>query len=110
MARRGKVNLDNAPEKEIAPGVKIQAAWGDKIMLARVVLEPGARVPMHSHPHEQAGIVLEGEFDFTIGSETRRVKAGDTYLIRGGVTHGCLACVGRAVVLDVFSPPREEYK
>lgn len=104
------MNLDNAPEQEIAPGVKIQVAWGDKIMLARVVLEPGARVPMHSHPHEQAGIVLEGEFDFTIGTQTRRVKAGDTYFIRGGVTHGCLACIGRVVVLDVFSPPREEYK
>ncbi len=102
--------LDNAPEKEIAPGIKLQVAWGDQIMLARVVLEAGAQVPMHSHPHEQAGIVLEGEFDFTIGSETRRVKAGDTYLIPGGVTHGCLACTGRAVALDIFHPPREEYK
>ncbi|MFQ5881840.1 MAG: cupin domain-containing protein [Candidatus Methylomirabilales bacterium] len=102
-------DLDNAPEKEIAPGVKIRVAWGDKIMLSRVLLEPGSRVPMHSHPHEQAGLVLEGEFDFTIGNETRRVRSGDTYFIPGGVTHGCLACAGRAVALDIFTPPREDY-
>ncbi|MFQ5846285.1 MAG: cupin domain-containing protein [Candidatus Methylomirabilales bacterium] len=103
-------DLDNAPEKEITRGVKIRVAWGDKLMLSRVILEPGATVPMHSHPHEQAGIVLEGEFDFTIGTETRRVKAGDVYFIPGGVTHGCLACTGRAIALDIFTPPREEYK
>ncbi len=102
-------DLDLAPEKEIAPGVKIRVAWGDKIMLSRVILEAGAVVPMHSHPHEQAGIVLEGEFDFTIGNKTRRVKAGDTYVIPGGVSHGCLACEGRAVALDIFTPPREDY-
>ncbi len=102
-------DLDNAPEKEVAPGIKLRAAWGDKIMLCRVILEPGSQVPMHSHPHEQAGLVLEGEFDFTIGTDTRRVKAGDVYFIPGGVIHGCLACAGRAVVLDIFHPPREEY-
>ncbi len=58
-------NLANAPEKEIAPGVKIRVAWGDRLMLLHVILEPGSQVPMHSHPHDQAGLVLEGEFDFT---------------------------------------------
>ena len=103
-------NIEQAPEKEIAPGVKIQVAWGDKIMLSLVSFEPGAQAPMHSHPHEQVGTVLEGEFDFTIGNETKRLKPGDVYFIPGGVLHGCLACAGRAVSLDVFYPPREEYK
>lgn len=97
------------PEREIAPGVKIRVAWRNKLMLFHVILEPGSEVPMHSHPNDQAGLVLEGEFDFTIGNETKRVKAGDTYFIPGGVTHGCLACEGRAVALDIFTPPREDY-
>jgi len=103
-------DITQAPEKEIAPGVKIQVAWGDKIMLSRVLFEPGAVAPMHSHPHEQAGIVLEGEFDFTIGNETKRLRPGDIYFIPGGVLHACVACAGRAVSLDVFYPPREEYQ
>lgn len=103
-------NIAQVPEKEVAPGVKIQVAWGEKIMLSRVSFEPGAVAPLHSHPHEQAGIVLEGEFDFTIGNETKRLKPGDVYFVPGGVLHAAVACNGRAVSLDAFYPPREEYQ
>jgi quercetin dioxygenase-like cupin family protein len=90
--------------------VKTQVAWGDRLTLSLVTLEAGSTVPMHSHPHEQAGFVLEGELDFTIGQETRRLKPGDSYIIPGNVQHGCAACAGHALVLDIFSPVREEYK
>lgn len=104
------VDLHGRRVKRLFEGVKAQVAWGDRLMLSLVTLEAGSTVPMHSHPHEQAGVVLEGEFDFTIGQETRRVKAGDTYIIPGNVQHGCAACAGDALVLDIFSPVREEYK
>jgi quercetin dioxygenase-like cupin family protein len=104
------VDLHGKRVKQLFEGVKAQVAWGDRLMLSLVTLEAGSTVPMHSHPHEQAGLVLEGEFDFTIGQETRRVKAGNTYIIPGNVQHGCAACAGRALVLDIFSPVREEYK
>jgi quercetin dioxygenase-like cupin family protein len=104
------VDLHGKRVKQLFEGVKAQVAWGDRLMLSLVTLESGSTVPMHSHPHEQAGVVLEGEFDFTIGQETRRVKAGDTYIIPGNVQHGCAACAGHALVLDIFSPVREEYK
>lgn len=103
------VDLMKAKEKEITPGVTIRTAWGDKVMLSLVRFTPGSEVPMHTHPHEQAGVVLEGEFDFTIGVETRRVKAGDTYIIPGGVEHGAKADQ-HALTLDIFHPVREEYK
>ena len=60
-------------QREIAPGVKLRTLWGEKIMMSLVEIAPNSRVPMHEHPHEQAGMVLEGEFDFTIGGETTRV-------------------------------------
>lgn len=104
------VDLEQAKEKEIAPGVRIKVAWGERIMLSLVHLDAGSTVPMHSHPHEQVGIVLEGEFDFTIGGVTKRVKRGDTYFIPGGVEHGCQAYDQPAVALDIFHPIREEYK
>lgn len=104
------VNLNAKTAKVLFEGVRTQVAWGDRLMLSLVTLDAGSTAPMHSHPHEQAGIVLEGELDFTIGSETRRLKAGDSYIIPGSVQHGCAACAGHALVLDIFSPVREEYK
>ncbi len=92
-----------------APGVTLRPLWGDRVMLVRVELAAGSEVPRHSHPHEQAGLVLEGEFDLTIGEETRHVKAGDAYLVPGNVEHGVVTGPAPAVALDVFNPPREDY-
>ena len=96
--------------RELAPGVTLRTMWGDKVMMSVVEIAPHAVVPMHSHPHEQAGMVLAGEFDFTIGGQTRRLKQGDAYVIPGGVEHGVVGTDGWSMALDIFSPPREDYK
>ena len=96
--------------KELAPGVTLRVMWGDKIMMSVVEIAPGAVVPNHAHPHEQAGLVLQGEFEFTIGGETRRLRQGDAYVIPGQVEHSLVGSDGWSLALDIFSPPREEYK
>ena len=96
--------------QELAPGVMLRTMWGEKIMMSVVEVAPNAVVPNHSHPHEQAGMVLQGEFDFTIGGETRHLKQGDAYVIPGGVEHSLIGSDGWSLALDIFSPPREEYK
>ncbi len=96
--------------KELVPGTTASLAWGKNIMLSVVEIGPGSVVPMHSHPHEQAGMVVEGEFDFIIGNERRRVKPGDMYIIPGGVQHSAIGLEKKAVALDIFSPPREDYQ
>ncbi|RMF93460.1 MAG: cupin domain-containing protein [Nitrospinota bacterium] len=96
--------------KELFPGVTMRAAWGEKIMLSFIDLGPHSVVPEHKHPHEQMGIVLEGEFEFTIGGETKVVKAGEAYYIPSNVPHSVRTPAQKARALDIFSPPREEYK
>lgn len=96
--------------RELAPGVTLRTMWGERIMMSMVEIAPHAVVPMHMHPNEQAGMVLQGEFDFTIGGETKRLKQGDAYVIPGGVEHGVVGTDGWSMALDIFSPPREDYK
>ena len=96
--------------QELAPGVTIRTMWGEKVMMSVIESAPHAVVPIHTHPHEQAGMVIQGEFEMTIGGETRHMKPGDSYVIPGGVEHGITGYDGWALALDIFSPPREEYK
>lgn len=96
--------------REMAPGVNLRTMWGDKIMMSLVEIAPEAVVPSHTHPHEQAGMVVSGEFEFTIGGETKTVKQGDAYVIPGGVEHGVVGSAGWSLALDIFSPPRDDYK
>jgi quercetin dioxygenase-like cupin family protein len=55
-------------------------------------------------------MVLRGRLEFTIGGETRTVEAGAMFLIPPNVPHNVKNLgPGVAVVLDVFSPVREDY-
>ena len=79
------------------------------MMLSYLELDEGCLVPEHSHPHEQAGMLLEGKLELGIGEETRICESGEMFIIPGGVTHSARPMGGPAVVLDVFSPVREDH-
>ncbi len=101
---------ETRPEKELTTGVRARTFWGEKIMLVVVDLDANASVPSHSHPHEQAGMVLEGEIEFTIAGETRLVHTGDLYMLPGDVPHSVIVGPNPVRLLDIFTPVREEYK
>ena len=67
--------------KELAPGVRTRTFWGKNLLLSVVELDPNSEVPNHTHPHEQGGMMLEGEMEMNIAGETRLLKPGDAYMI-----------------------------
>lgn len=84
-----------------------QGAVGEETSIQRFVIEPGATVPEHDHPHEQIGVVTEGTATFVVDGEDLVVEAGDTYVIPGGEPHAALNHGDETVVgYDIFSPPR----
>ena len=78
------------------------------LMQVEVAFAAGAVGPLHSHPHEQLTYVLSGAFEFTIGDETRVVRAGDTLYKKPNVLHGC-RCLEAGVLLDTFTPQRTDF-
>ena len=78
-------------------------------MLSYLQMDAGAEVPLHQHPHEQGGILLQGKMQLTIADETRLCEPGAMFLIPSNTPHRAVAIDGPAVVLDVFSPIREDY-
>ncbi|MCS7186967.1 MAG: cupin domain-containing protein [Armatimonadetes bacterium] len=103
-------NPDERKEKEVFPGVTIRTIWGEHIMLSFVRFEPNAVVPTHSHPHEQMGVLLEGELEFTIGDETKILRKGDCWWVPSNVAHSVRNLDKPSLALDIFHPVRDEYK
>jgi quercetin dioxygenase-like cupin family protein len=103
------IDIDSVPPIEIFPGVRIRTPYGKNLMLSYVEIEEGAVVSFHHHPHEQGGVVLSGRLELTIGGETRTLGAGEMYIIPPDTPHRAAAAGGRTVVMDVFSPVREDY-
>jgi quercetin dioxygenase-like cupin family protein len=79
-------------------------------MLSVVTLAPHAEGILHHHPEEQWGVLLEGTAVPVQGGEEIEVKKGDFWRTPGNVPHTMRARPECARVLDVFSPPRPEYK
>ena len=104
------INKDKLPQKELTTGVTTSLAWGEKIMLSFVKLNPNATFPSHSHPHEQMGFVLSGKLEVTIGNKSKLLKEGDVFLVPSGVEHGVKNLKSETQVLEIFSPPREDFK
>jgi quercetin dioxygenase-like cupin family protein len=84
--------------------------FGDGAMLNLLEFEPGTEVPPHRHPHEQLGLMLQGELVLTIAGVEHTLRPGDAYAIPGGVEHAARAVGGPCRVLDVFQPVREDYR
>ena len=97
------------PWEQTGPGLSRQIlTFDDKIMLVKVRFEEGAVGQMHEHHNSQVTYVESGEFEMTIGDEVRTIRAGDSYYIPPHVKHGC-TCTSPGVLLDVFSPLREDF-
>ena len=95
--------------KEVLPGIELKTlAYGDSTLMAEFRLKKGAGLPLHAHPHEQTGYLVQGRLRLTIGSVVHDVRAGDSWCIPGGVRHGAQA-IEESVTVEVFSPVREDY-
>src|SRR3989304_2159294 len=103
------INITDIPPIEAVPGCRMRTPFGTPLMLSYLEMDEGAVVPLHSHPHEQGGMLLKGRIELTIGDETRVCEAGSMFLIPPNTPHKAVAVGGPAVVLDVFSPVREDY-
>ena len=103
-------NPKDRQSKELIPGINAKTFWGEKMLAAVVDLEPNVHLPRHSHPHEQLGIVIEGQIEFTVADQKQVLGPGEVYVIPGGVEHEARTFDHPVKVMDVFSPVREEYK
>jgi quercetin dioxygenase-like cupin family protein len=102
--------LDAIAPFALAEGVRARALFGDAAMLNLVELDPGAVVPEHSHPHEQLGIGLRGLITMVIDGTERPMGPMDAMHIPSGVVHAGVAGPEGALVLDVFTPIREDFR
>jgi quercetin dioxygenase-like cupin family protein len=104
------VRMEEQGPHELAEGVRMFPLFGDAAMLNVVDLEPNAVVPLHSHEHEQLGLVLTGEITMTIDGRDHRCGPEVAYQIPSGVEHGGRAGPDGCRVLDIFAPVREDYR
>ena len=83
-------------------------AYNKDVMCVENTFETGAVGALHHHPHTQITYVVSGKFEFEIDGVKKIVTTGDTMLKTDSVEHGCV-CLEKGVLLDIFTPMREDF-
>ncbi len=83
-------------------------AYDSPLMAVEVGFEAGAEGAPHAHPHTQLSYVLSGSFRYSVEDESVILNPGDSIVVPGGLTHGTV-CMEKGVLLDVFTPQRDDF-
>jgi len=105
----GPINWTAIPAEAVSNGVTRQVFSGERVMVCRLQLAPHVVTTIHSHPHEQITIVERGRARFSVDGEERMASAGDVLHIPPGARHGTTILDEPVVLIDIFSPIREEF-
>lgn len=97
------------PVERLEEGIERQMIVGENLMVCRLRFAPHTITPAHDHPHEQITFVERGRVLFTIGDEQRVAAPGDVLHFPPGSWHGATMLDEEVVLIDIFSPIREDF-
>jgi quercetin dioxygenase-like cupin family protein len=103
------LDWSSIPVEQIAEGIERQMFWGDRLMVCRLRFKPHVVTAVHTHPHEQITLVERGRVKFFIEGQSRIVSAGEVLVLPSHCEHGATMLDEEVVLIDIFSPPREDF-
>jgi quercetin dioxygenase-like cupin family protein len=103
-------DLASIAPQQIWEGVVARAVHGAQATMALIELAPNSHVPEHHHVNEQVGVLVRGSMRMRVGDETLELGPGSTWRIVADVPHEVHTGPDGALALEVWSPPREDWK
>lgn len=103
------LNWSNIPVEQVADGIQRQMLVGAQMMICRFRFKPFLVTPEHDHPHEQMTIVESGKVRFFIEGKEQIASAGDVLHFPSQCWHGATMMDEEVVLIDFFTPVREDF-
>ena len=77
------------------------------LTVGELVMEHGSALRLHTHPTDEAIVLLEGRIEMVVGDEQREVLPGHTLLAPPGVPHRLINNTGASARLYTIFPTNE---
>ncbi|MEF7614391.1 cupin domain-containing protein [Aquincola sp. MAHUQ-54] len=102
---------DDHPWTELGDGIRRKVVGHTpELMSVLVQFDEGAVGAVHAHDaHDQIAYVLAGAFEADVGGVKRRLGPGDAFVAPREVPHGVVSLAPGSLLLDQFSPRRDDY-
>jgi len=96
--------------KEVVEGDVVRYIYtGRNLQAVEYHFPAGKTFPPHSHEtHDQMGYLVSGKMGFRVDGRERTLLPGDWYYAPAGAEHNAWTYDEPSVLLDIFSPPRED--
>ncbi|MDI6753537.1 MAG: cupin domain-containing protein [Thermodesulfobacteriota bacterium] len=95
---------------ELVPGSNSHLVFGERAMVSFLTMPANSYFPPHRHEAEQIMTVVDGYMDEIIEGKLYRVKKGDVIVLPSNIEHGGRLREVDCKVIDIFIPPREDYR
>jgi quercetin dioxygenase-like cupin family protein len=103
------MNWETIPAERVAEGIERQMVVGEKLMICRLKIQPRVVTPVHSHVHEKITMVERGRVLYIVNGIESIVSTGDVLHFAPNVPHGATMLDEEVVLVDVFTPRREDF-
>ena len=103
------VHYPDVPLTELVPGSTSHLVGGERVLVSFLTMSANSYFPPHRHEAEQIMIVLDGYIDEIIEGKLYSAKKGDVLILPSNIEHGGYIGEVDCRVIDIFSPPREDY-
>jgi quercetin dioxygenase-like cupin family protein len=99
------------PWTELGDGIRRKiVGHTPELMSVLVQFDKGAVGTPHAHDaHDQIAFVVAGSFAAEVGGEQRVLRPGDAFVAPRHTMHGVVALEAGSMLLDQFSPRRDDY-
>lgn len=105
--------FDNAttPWTELGDGIRRKiVGHTPELMSVLVHFDQGAIGTAHAHDaHDQIAFCVAGSFEVDVAGNKRTLKAGDAFIVPRLTWHGVVALEPGSMLLDQFSPRRDDF-
>ena len=104
------VHYPDIPLTELVPSANSHLVFGDKLTVSFLTMSANGYFPPHRHESEQIMVVLGGYCDEIVEGKLYRLEKGDVIMLPPNMEHGAYIREVDCVVIDIFSPPRKDFK
>lgn len=101
-------NWRDVDVQQLDNGITRQMITAGNMMLAQIFVPKGVSFPAHRISSEQITIYVKGGAVYQSGQSKIEAREGDILYIPAGTEHSDQV-LEDTIVLDVFSPPREDW-
>lgn len=81
----------------------------DDLMVVELTWKKGQEGAIHTHPHRQCTYIIRGSFESNVEGKKCVLHAGDCVYTCQDQPHGLIALEDDGVILDIFTPAREDF-